>query len=117
MMDTSCLYSTVVNASGNRMKFGFLPAHGQELADGEEFTIFGDIRELVGANAGSEPGSRRRSQVALESAISAGLLEILSTPAPIVQDTATSLPRMLQVTSGVLSAVAPCWYNSVSEVV
>lgn len=114
-MDTTCLYSTVKNTSGVTKTFGFLPPHGRELENNEEFTVFGDIRQGLGGNRGTERSVQRRDNAAFEAAIEAGDIEILQTPSPIVQDTVTDAPKMLQLTSGTLSTVDPCWYNSVSS--
>ena len=113
-MDTSCLYSTVKNVSGVSRTFGFLPPHGRTLANNEEFTVFGDVRQNLGGNQGGERSVQRRANAAFEAAVESGALEILNTPSPIFQDTVTNLPKMLQVSSGAISAVDPCWYNSVS---
>jgi len=114
-MDTSCLYSTIKNVSGGSKIFGFLPPHGRTLANNEEFTVFGDIRQNLGGNRGAERSVHRRDNAAFEAAVDNGDLDIINTPSPILQDTATGLPKMIQLTSGSLSAVDPCWYNSLSE--
>lgn len=112
-MDTSCLYSTVKNVSGVKKTFGFLPPHGRTLDDNEEFTVFGDIRQNLGGNQGGERSVQRRANAAFEAAVEAGDIEILQTPSPILQDTATHAAKMLHLTSGTLSAVDPCWHNSI----
>jgi len=112
-MDTSCLYSTVKNISGTSKIFGFLPPHGRTLAVDEEFTVFGDVRQGLGGNRGSDRSVSRRDNTAFEAAIEAGDLEILSTPSPILLDAGLgSIPKMLQLDGGVLSTVDPCWHNS-----
>tara|TARA_Y100000004_G_C8923158_1_gene416367 strand:+ start:253 stop:627 length:375 start_codon:yes stop_codon:yes gene_type:complete len=114
VMDTSCLYSTVKNISGGAKIFGFLPPHGRELANDEEFTVFGDVRQNIGGNRGSERSVQRRDDAAFEAAIEAGDLEILSTPSPILEDATLEIPKMLKLDSGTLSTVDPCWHNSIS---
>jgi hypothetical protein len=111
-MDTSCLYSTVKNVSGVSKTFGFLPPHGRTLDNDEEFTVFGDIRQNLGGNQGGERSVQRRANAAFEAAVESGDLEILQTPSPILQDTVTDAPKMLRLASGSLSAVDPCWHNS-----
>jgi hypothetical protein len=113
-MDTSCLYSTVKNISGVAKIFGFLPPHGRELAVNEEFTVFGDVRQGLGGNRGPERSVHRRDNAAFEAAIESGDLEIMQTPSPILQDVNTGLPKMLQLASGTISAVDPCWHSSIS---
>ena len=114
VMDTSCLYSTVKNISGGAKIFGFLPPHGRELAAAEEFTVFGDIRQNLGGNRGSERSVHRRDNAAFEAAVEAGDLEIVSTPSPILEDVTLEIPKMLKLDSGTLSTVDPCWHNSIS---
>lgn len=113
-MDVSCLYSTVKNVSGVAKTFGFLPPHGRTLARDEEFTVFGDVRQSLGGNQGGERSVQRRAHAAFEAAVENGDLEILNTPSPVMQDTVTGQPKMLQLTSGSLSAVDPCWQDSIS---
>lgn len=110
--DTSCLYSTVKNTSGKRMPFGFLPPHGRTLEVDEEFTVFGDIRQAVFKDIERTTG--RRSAAAFEAALQRGDMQILSTPAPILRDTADDSVHMLQVTGDALVVVDPCFYNSTS---
>ena len=112
-MDTSCLYSTVKNISGVAKIFGFLPPHGRTLAIDEEFTVFGDIRQGLGGNRGGERSVARRDNTAFEAAVESGDLQILNTPSQIIQDTVTENPQILQLTSGTLTTVDPCWFNSV----
>lgn len=114
VLDFSCLYSTVKNTSGKAMHFGFLPPHGRKLAGDEEFTVFGDIRNGLGGNRGGEASVAQRDNDALQNAITDGNLEILSTPAPILQDTANQSVKMISLTSGSLAAVDACWTNSIS---
>ena len=113
-MDTTCLYSVVKNISGGTKTFGFLPPHGRTLAHNQEFAVFGDVRVGLGGNQGGERSVQRRANTAFEAAIESGQLEIVSTPSPILQDTVTGLPKMIQSASGSLSAVDPCWHSSVS---
>lgn len=110
-MDTTCLYSTVKNISGVAKRFGFLPPHGRRLAANEEFTVFGDIRQAI---VRFERTTERRSITTFEAAIARGDIEIVQTPSPILQDVTTGASKMLELDSGVLSTVDPCWYNSVA---
>ena len=96
------------------MTFGFLPPHGRQLESNEEFTVSGDVRQNLGGNRGSERSVHRRDNAAFEAAIEAGHLEILETPSPILQDIDTGLPKQLQLASGSLTTVDPCWHNSIS---
>lgn len=113
--DTHCLFSTLRNSSGTRKIFGFLPPHGRELGANQEFTIFGDVLDLIAHRNGDRVTSRRHIQ-AFEQAINRGDLIIVQTPSPILQDTVTGTSRMLQLTSNVLGVVDPCWANPGSVV-
>jgi len=113
MQDTSCLYSTVKNTSGGIKNFGFLPPHGRTLANNEEFTIFGDVRQALGGNRGNERSVQRRDTAAFEAAVAAGNLTILETPSLVIKDTVTNNSKTLQSANGVLSVVDPCWLNSI----
>lgn len=114
VMDTTCLYSTVKNVSGGTKIFGFLPPHGRELENNEEFTVFGDVRQNLGGNRGAERSVQRRDNAAFEASIAAGDLVVVQTPSPILQDLTTSASKMFQLDSGTLSTVDPCWADSVS---
>jgi hypothetical protein len=110
--DMQCLYSTVKNTSGGRKKFGFLPPHGRELDAGEEFTVFGDIKESL---VRFERGEARRSILAFERALQRGDLEIIQTPSPVLEDTNhPGSVRTLKLTNGVLGVADPCWNVSLS---
>lgn len=106
-MSTTCLYSVVKNTSGTTKTFGFLPPHGRTLDNNEEFTVFGDIRQNLGGNQGTERSVRRRAEASFEAAVESGDLQILSTPNLIIQD--GDDPKMIQSAGGELSAVDPCW--------
>lgn len=110
-LSTGCLYSTVKNASGGRKKFGFLPPHGRELAAGEEFTTFGDIKEAIIRHDRQEA---RRSIEAFESALRRGDIEILNTPAPVLEDDGNGVPQTLRLHNGTLGVQTPCWHTSTS---
>lgn len=107
--DATCLYSTVKNSSGKKMKMGFLPPHGRELDIDEEFTVYGDVRQAI---TGFD--RNRQNILAFEAAITRGDLQILHTPSPIMVDATTDASKMLKLNNGTLSAVDPCWLNSTS---
>lgn len=106
-VDSSCLYSTVVNRTGQRRHFGFLPPHGKTLEANEEYTVFGHIQEAVVKDV--ERVTSKRHMVAFERAVENGDIDILATPAPILHDTVTHLSKMLKMTSGTLGTADPCW--------
>ena len=111
LFDMSCLHSTVKNNSGRVQKFGFLPPHGRELAIDEEFTVFGHIAEAM---IRFERVTDKRHIDALQRSLDNGDLLILSTPNPILQDIDDATVRMVQLDSGALTVVDPCWANSLS---
>lgn len=113
-LDVGCLNSTVKNTSGVRKTFGFLPPHGRSLAAGEEFTVFGDIKQAVIRH---DRGEAKRSIVALEKALTKGYLKIISTPPPIFTDDANpgATPKMMRLHNGTLGVVDPCWTASTSD--
>lgn len=111
-LSTGCLYSTVKNTSGGRKTFGFLPPHGRPLAANEEFTVFGDIKEAIIRHDRQEA---RRSIEAFESALRRGDIEIISTPAPILEDDSNpGSTQMLRLRNGALGVTTPCWNTSTS---
>ena len=107
-------YRHFLGAQSSSFLSPFLPPHGRELAAAEEFTVFGDIRQNLGGNRGSERSVHRRDNAAFEAAVEAGDLEIVSTPSPILEDVTLEIPKMLKLDSGTLSTVDPCWHNSIS---
>lgn len=112
-LDLSCLYSTVKNTSGYQRTFGFLPPHGRKLAVGEEFTVFGDIREAL---VRFERTSARQNMLAFEGSLRRGSLTIISTPSPIIEDDADpGASYMLYIHNGSLGVKDPCWEGSVSD--
>jgi hypothetical protein len=72
----SGLYTTVKNISGTAKVFGFLGAHGKRLADDGTYTVPGDLVATLG-NGGK--GGQRKFK-ALEKALEAGDLTIVSSP-------------------------------------
>ena len=111
LQNLTCLYSTVKNISGGKLKFGFLPPHGRELAIAGEFTVFGNILDAV-ANGGSDRVTSRRSILAFESAIDLGKLEIVNTPVPIMKDITLGGPFMITLDNGTLGVDDPCWEST-----
>jgi len=110
--DNRCLYSVVKNTSGRRKRFGFLPPHGRELAPGEEFAVFGDIRQAIIRH---ERTSARRAVMAFEQALLRGDLEIVSGPAVVLADEANpGSTKTLRLLNGVLGVEEPCWNTPTS---
>lgn len=112
-IDTSCLYSVVRNDSGRRKTFGFLPPHGRTLDDGEEFSVYGDVRQSV---LRFERTEGRKHIIAFEGALQRGDLTILSTPSIILTDDANpgATPKAIRIHNGSLGLHDPCWTGSTS---
>src|SRR5262245_48550217 len=109
-VNTSCMFSVVKNTSGHPRFFGFLPPHGRKLKVNESYTVFGDIYQAVQKDV--ERVTSRRHMAAFEAAIERGDLEIIQTPAPILQDTSTKASKMLKLTGGVVGVADPCWHGT-----
>lgn len=104
-----CLFSTIKNTSGKAMRFGFLPPHGQKLAIGAEFTVFGDVSESV--IRGDRVTSKRNID-AFEAAIGRGDLQILKTPNPVLQDLQTGHTKMVVFKNGNIGLSDPCFTSA-----
>jgi len=111
MANTTCLFSTIRNVSGKKMRFGMLPPHGRELEVDEEFTVFGNIQEAV---VRSQRVTSRRHQQALEDALRDGNLFLVETPSPILFDESDHESKQLNLDGGSLGVVDPC-YGSFSS--
>lgn len=111
--DVTCLYSIVRNVSGRRMTFGFLPPHGRTLDANEEFSVWGDVRQAV--IKGERTESRRNIQ-GLENALSRSprLLEIISTPSPVLYDATLDGSYNITLDNGSLGVADVCWHESAS---
>lgn len=106
---SACLYSVVKNTSGATKKFGFLPPHGRELANNEEYTVFGNIAESV--NRGEWVTSKRHRD-ALDAALVAGTLEVIETPCIILYDETLDVSKALELDNSALADVDPGWASS-----
>ena len=112
MHDTSCLFSIVKNTNGSTKVYSFLPPHGRTLDANEEYTIFGHVQEAMIRN-GDRATSQRWFQ-ALENAIARGDLQIVKTPAVILESPNGSLYTLSVANGGALSTVSPCFEGSSS---
>lgn len=105
---SSCLYSTVKNISGRQLPCGFLPPHGRTLAIGEEFTVFGDIRQAL---IKFDRNESRRNIISFEAALLRHDIDIINTPATILEDNANpgAGSKMEVLHNGSLALLDPCW--------
>ena len=97
------LYTTVLNSSGKETVFSFIPPHGKRMADKEQLTVAGNIVERLAVK-----GSNRQFK-ALERAVAAGLLTIISTPGQFVYDGSAKI-QVVGVKTGALGMVDPVYY-------
>lgn len=109
---SSSLFSTVVNTSGRKKKFGFLPPHGRELAANEEYSVFGQITEAIQR---SDRAGGARSRYAFQQAIDRGDIEIVRTPNPILQDESGTFSKMIVLHAGALALHDPSWESQASQ--
>lgn len=110
--DHSCLVTVIKNTSGGPLVCSFIPPHGRALEADEEVEIVGDIIEAI--RHMHRTASQRMIQSFLD-ALDSGDLTIVSTPAPLLEDTVTGDTKAVKVTSGTLGVEDPCWETSISE--
>lgn len=93
-------YQTIVrNTSGVEMFFAFLGPRGATLAAGVDVAINGDLWTMHAKN--------RQMLEALDYALTNGKLEILQSPAHLIQDTSNGIVRRVKVTGGTLGVLDP----------
>lgn len=73
-----CLYTTILNTTGQAAVFSFLPPHGKTMAKDEQLTVAGNLIDRLASLT-----SNRKFR-ALERALASGALAIVSTPAVFV---------------------------------
>lgn len=100
---TTGLYTTVENTSGADKVFGFLGTHGKRLAANGTFTVPGDLVSKLGGQR-----SQRKFK-ALEAALTAGDLKIVSSPAVYLYDAEAEVTREVELAAGVLGTIDPQW--------
>jgi len=105
MPDTSALYTTVRNTSGGVAKLGFIPPHGKSLANNADVTVFGDIWDRM------TKGGRlnERARASFEAALLSGDIEVIKSPALLVQDSSTLEVKQVSLTGGTLGVSDPSW--------
>jgi len=100
---TTGLYTTVENTSGATKVFGFLGTHGKRLEANETYTVPGDLVTKLGAKLSARPFK------ALEKALVAGDLKIVSSPAVYLKSTTDDTTAQLALEGRVLGTVDPQW--------
>jgi hypothetical protein len=107
------LKSVIKNASGVTKTFGFLPPHGVELTNGEEYEIFGNILEAL--SNGRSRGAARRQHVAFMAAIDRGDIRIISLPNVALVDKTSGNTVSLKSTANVVAAETPSWATTATD--
>lgn len=97
-MDTT-LFTTVINPTDQTRRYGYLGAHGRELAAGEQYTHRG--------NLALQAMKRPRERDALLRDLDAGYLQILNTPAPILYDLTQRRAKAVSLDDGALGVAVP----------
>jgi len=93
--------STIVNTSGERKYFDFLPLAGGYMEIGEEREFFGNVSDWIREGEGM--------QAAFDYATENGHIRIKSTPPTLILDGVTGNTREVVVNSGTLSSVSPLY--------
>ncbi len=108
--DDHVLETAIQNISGGELVCSFLPPHGRTLADGETIKFTGDIWSAI-ANGRS---SSTRQYRAFVNALNTGLLRIVHTDAPVLQDASSMAPKVVKLNTS-LGVEDPSWETSLSE--
>lgn len=103
MADSLCFETKVRNMTGRTAVFGFLPPHGKRLEAGEEYSFFGDFAALMSAI-----GSQRKRE-SFKTAIVAGDIAVVTTPAQHYYDETLDVTKVIDVDNGAVSVADPCW--------
>lgn len=103
----TCTRTTLVNTTSKSQFFSFLGRHGRRIPANAQLSLPGDISTVIASR------HRRRDSDAWERALNnESFLAIVSTPAVVVQDTATEESKQIGLTSNSLVLVDPCWASS-----
>lgn len=106
MADTTMLFTTVRNPSGQARTYGYLGAHGRTLPGLGHFSQIGDLIDAIAPNNISKT---YRKTNAIQRDLLANRLVLITTPALILKDSATSAIKAVKLTGGVLGIVDPSW--------
>ena len=87
--------STLVNTSGVRQYFDFLPPGGVYLEAGEEFSYTGSIYDWIRRSGNG--GIREKMVTALDYCLAQGLCEIKEDPYLLLYDATNAKSKMLRV--------------------
>lgn len=106
-MSSACLETTVVNTSGERKYFDFLPVAGLYLEPGAEYTAPGTITDWI-RRKGAGP-IREKLIASMRYAFEQGWMEIKSAPTPVMFDAEAEKSYTLGVNNGALNIGDPCY--------
>lgn len=106
MSDTLCLYTTVKNISGAAQTFSFLPVHGKQMAAGDDYTFFGSIQDRLMTGGGR---LNLRKSAALEAALLAGQIEIITSPKTSYYDASFGRVKSMNINNNAVTIIDPCF--------
>jgi len=101
------LYTTIINTSGVKKKFSFLPPHGRELAAGASLSFPGTLVDIVRRYGG---GPRcQRIVKSIETALKNNLLDVRQTPDVVLYDPTNARSKRLKLNNNILYAADATW--------
>jgi hypothetical protein len=100
----SSIKTTVVNTSGGRLYFDFLPPYGRTLNANEEYTFVGSLVESMRRKGTNLP--RDQLVKSMSHALESGLLSVKATPTPVFYDDTAGESVRLVVDDSTLSIQA-----------
>lgn len=109
--DHSVVVTVLKNMTSAPLVCSFLPPHGHTLAAGAEIEIPGDI---IGAIRHMRRTGSKRLVAAFLTALDQGLLKIVATPAPVLEDVSTRTSKVLILNNNNLATDWPHWDLSLS---
>ena len=98
--------TTVVNTSGIAQYFSWVPPFGRTLAIGEETTYPGTVHDWL--------QGRQKLANSFNHAVAENLIEIKSSPSPILFDATAGNSKELNADDGKLELIQPAHVNDVS---
>ena len=104
-MSKTNIETVIVNTSGRRQYFDFLPPIGGYLDIDQEFSYAGSLYDWIRRRSGGP--MREKLVTALQHSLETGLIEIKSEPGVILFDEVAGESKELKVSDGSLTAVAP----------
>lgn len=97
------LQTVIKNKSGATLNLSFLPPHGRTLANNATLAFYGDIDSLLRVRW------QDRDVQDFYRALTTGKIEVLSSPAALIKDTASGAVKAVTAASGTLGVANPTW--------